>query len=164
MTHSDGSTPPDVHGPMTSARRPPSVELQNDRTHDSTVDTDGKNDEAARIAGKGVIGPDEVTTSNASWANSVEEARDGLAGFDSRRGGNHVLLALTPGFEAVDKGMIEPLTPTHPDRQFDAPREPGERFGLPAAGDTDARSLRGRIHYAINHLRPARLIEIRRIE
>ena len=42
------ATIPDSHGPS-------SAELHNDRTHDSTVDTDGKNHEAARIAGCGPL-------------------------------------------------------------------------------------------------------------
>src|SRR5258708_36222150 len=133
------------------AKGPLSAELHNDRTHDSTVDTDGKNHEAARLAGRGIIGPDEVTTSNATLAKTVPEARDGLAGFDSRVGGNHLLLALEPGYTVVDHGMISPDKPYDEDLQFDDPR------------DRDERQHRGRIHYALNHLRPARVIELQRL-
>src|ERR1700761_4059427 len=85
-----------------------SMEMHNDRTHDSPVDTDGKNREAARLAGYGTIGPDEVTTSNATLDNTVPEADDGLAGFDSRPGGSGVLLAVEPGYTVVEKGMMLP--------------------------------------------------------
>lgn len=129
-----------------------STELHNDRTHDSTVDTDGKNREAARLAGHGTISPDEVTQTDATLDNSVPEARDGLAGFDSRTGGNHLLLAVAPGYAVIDRGMVEP-EPQHP---FD------ERFVSP-----DLRAgyeTRGRNHYALNHQRPARVIELQRVK
>jgi hypothetical protein len=129
---------------------PSSAELHNDRTHDSTVDTDGKNLEAARLAGHSPIGPDEVTTSSATLVNSVPEARDGLAGFDSRVGGNHLLLALEPGYTLVDKGMIAPQSAYDEDHQFDEPRPAGSR------------QERGRIHFALNHMRPTRVIELQR--
>ena len=141
----DASTVPDTTGPR-------STELHNDRTHDSTVDTDGKNLEAARIAGHSPIAADEITTSNATHVNSVPESRDGMAGFDSRVGGNHLLLALEPGYTVIDKGMVEPLAPYSQDHQFDDPRPAGSRRD------------RGRIHYALNHLRPTRLIELHRVK
>ena len=119
---------------------------------DSTVDTDGKNLEAARLAGHSPIGPDEVTTSNATLVNSVPEARDGLAGFDSRVGGNHLLLALEPGYELIDKGMIAPQSTFDEDHQFEEERT--------AASRQD----RGRIHYALNHMRPTRVIELQRVK
>jgi hypothetical protein len=131
---------------------PSSTDLHNDRTHDSTVDTDGKNLEAARIAGHSPIGPDEITTSNATLVNSVPEARDGLAGFDSRVGGNHLLLALEPGYTVLDKGMAEPQAAYDADYQFDDPRPVGSRQD------------RGRIHYALNHMRPTRVIELQRVK
>jgi hypothetical protein len=154
MNDPDSSTPTDVdhEGATASSPQPASMELQNDRTLDSTVDTDGKNREAARIAGDGVIGPDEITTSNASPENSVPETPDGMAGFDSRRGGSHVLLALEAGFEMIDKGMVEPQTPKDPEQR------------LEETVDANARQMRGRIHYAVNHSRPTRLIELRRIK
>jgi hypothetical protein len=93
-------------GPSGATDRPArSSELHNDSTHDSSVDTDGKNREAARLANHEPISVDEITTSNATLDNSVAEARDGLAGFDSRLGGNKVLLALRPDYEVVDRGI-----------------------------------------------------------
>ncbi|HEY3597423.1 MAG TPA: DUF3005 domain-containing protein [Paraburkholderia sp.] len=140
-THAQSKTP---------GTTPLSAELHNDRTHDSTVDTDGKNREAARLAGDGVIGPDEVTTSNATLDNSVPEAADGLAGFDSRAGGNHLLLALEPGYSVVEKGMSVP--------QY----EGDYTVGSPGR-DTHLR-YGGRIHYALNHRRPNRIIELQRVK
>jgi hypothetical protein len=139
-------------GQQPVAHGPSSTELHNDRTHDSTVDTDGKNREAARIAGHSPIAPDEITTSNASLTNSVPEALDGMAGFDSREGGNHLLLALEPGYTVIDKGMIEPQGVYSADHQFDDPRP------------LSSRRDRGRIHYALNHLRPTRVIELHRVK
>jgi hypothetical protein len=121
------------------------AEMHNDRTHDSTVDTDGKNHEAARLAGHAPIGPDEVTTTNATLVNAVPESRDGLGGFDSRIGGNHVQVALEPGYTLIDKGMSEP-----PERRYEGPGPVPERRG------------HGRIHFAMNHVRPARVIELQR--
>ena len=131
---------------------PRTAELHNDRTHDSTVETDGKNLEAARIAGLSPIAADEIITSNATLSNSVPEALDGMAGFDSRVGGNHLLLALEPGYTVIDKGMFEPQALHSPDDLFDYSR-PGEN-----------RHERGRVHYALNHLRPTRVIELHRVK
>ncbi|HEX7931575.1 MAG TPA: DUF3005 domain-containing protein [Paraburkholderia sp.] len=139
-------------GKVMSTSGPRTAELHNDRTHDSTVDTDGKNLEAARIAGHSPISPDEITTSNATLTNSVPEALDGMAGFDSRVGGNHLLLALEPGYAVIDKGMIEPQAMHSTDHLFDYSR----------AGEN--RHMRGRVHYALNHLRPTRVIEIHRVK
>ncbi|MEZ0601229.1 DUF3005 domain-containing protein [Paraburkholderia sp. IW21] len=147
--NSDINQPADA-GKQVGATGPATTELHNDRTHDSTVDTDGKNLEAARIAGYSPISPDEITTSNASLSNSVPEALDGMAGFDSRVGGNHLLLALEPGYTVIDKGMVEPQGAYSADHQFDDPRPVGSR------------NERGRIHYALNHLRPTRVIELHR--
>jgi hypothetical protein len=141
----DANLQPGVHGRSTR-------ELQNDRTHDSTVDTDGKNFEAARIAGLSPIAVDEIVTSNATLVNSVPEALDGMAGFDSRTGGNHLLLALEPGYTVIDKGMTEPQGAYSADHQFDDPRPVGSRRD------------RGRIHYALNHMRPTRVIELHRVK
>lgn len=88
--------------------RPRSIELYNDATHDSTVDTDGKNREAARIASGGPISPDQMTTSNASLVNAMPETPDGFAGFDSRPGGNRPQFALRAGYAVVDKGSTPP--------------------------------------------------------
>jgi hypothetical protein len=130
--------------------QPRSAELHNDRTHDSTVDTDGKNREAARLAGAGHIGPDEVTTSNATLDNSMPEANDGLAGFDSRSGAHRHPFAPQADFEAVDKGMAAPESPYDADAEFaDSPVHVTRRSP-------------GRLHYAINHLRPTRIVELHR--
>lgn len=102
-----------------------------------------------RTAGSN-LSPDEDTTSDASLDTSVPEAEDGLAGFDSRTGGHHLLLALQPGYEAIDKGMAEPLVPYDFDWQFQDPRAPGQRRSP------------GRIHYSLNHLRPTRIVELQR--
>jgi DUF3005 family protein len=132
-----------------------SMEMHNDRTHDSTVDTDGKNREAARLAGYGAIGPDEVTTSNATLDNSLPEANDGLAGFDSRRGGNRLLLALKPGYTVVEKGMMpaeEPKRPAPPQSYVQTDSQHAQK-------DPE---FRGRVHYVLNHQQPARIIELQR--
>jgi len=129
--------------------RPRSVALHNDRTHDSTVDTDGKNREAARLAGDGPISPDEVTTSNATLENNVPETPDGLAGFDSRITARRLPFATQPGYEVVDRGMVEPELPRDPDVPLVDPNEPTMRRSP------------GRIHYSLNHLRPTRIIELR---
>ncbi|MDR3100299.1 MAG: DUF3005 domain-containing protein [Paraburkholderia sp.] len=147
MNDSDSSNR--TAGTQVKEIRPRSAELHNDRTHDSTVDTDGKNREAARLAGDGLIGPDEVTTSNASLDNSVPETPDGLAGFDSRGLAHRMPFALGTGFEAVDMGMVDP--PAYDaDWQFADSLEPGQRRSP------------GRIHYAVNHMRPARVVELQR--
>ncbi|EEA00774.1 conserved hypothetical protein [Burkholderia sp. H160] len=143
---------PENAGTQPDPKAPRTTDLHNDRTHDSTVDTDGKNYEAARLAGRGAISPDEITTSNATLENSVPESLDGMAGFDSRVGGNHLLLALEPGYTMIDKGMAEPLVVLSPDLQYNDPRPVGQRHD------------RGRIHYALNHLRPARVIELQRLK
>lgn len=139
------TNPPDASGPS-------SAEQHNDSTHDSTVDTDGKNLQAARIAGHSPISPDEITTSNATLVNSVPEARDGMAGFDSRPGGNHLLLALEPGYTVIDKGMVEPQGAFIVDHEL----ELAELVG--------SRNERGRLHYALNHFRPTRVIELHRVK
>ncbi|HLX03657.1 MAG TPA: DUF3005 domain-containing protein [Trinickia sp.] len=88
-----------------TSRRPHSVDMGNDATFDSTVDTDGKYREAARLANGEPISPDELTCSEATLDNNVPEASDGLAGFDSRVGCSKVLLALKPGYDVVDRGV-----------------------------------------------------------
>jgi len=150
---SDQLAPADKHA-QTPEQSALSMETHNDRTHDSTVDTDGKNREAARLAGYSAIGPDEITTSNATLDNSVPEADDGLAGFDSRPGGNHLLLALEPGCTVIEKGMMAPEEPKRPARRLST-RSDVER----AQKDPQ---FRGRVHFALNHQRPARIIELKR--
>ena len=90
------------------------------------------------------MSPDEDVSSNASLDTSVPEANDGLAGFDSRTGGHHLLFAAQPGYEVVDKGMVETLPPYDPDGPF----------------EEQHRRTPGRIHFTINHLRPSRIVEI----
>ncbi|RDK03219.1 DUF3005 domain-containing protein [Paraburkholderia lacunae] len=135
---------------LPGAARPSTAELHNDRTHDSTVDTDGKNREAARIANHSPIAVDEIICSNATLCNSMPESPDGMAGFDSRVGGHHPLLALEPGYLVIDKGMVEPQTAYSRGPQIDDPRPLGSRRES------------GRTHYAVNHLRPTRVIELLR--
>lgn len=93
-------------GPLgMTTRRPHSIDMNNDGSLDSTVDTDGKYREAARLANGEPISPDELTCSEATLDNNVPEAKDGLAGFDSRVGCSKVLLALKPGYDVVDRGV-----------------------------------------------------------
>ncbi|RKT99279.1 hypothetical protein C7H84_32705 [Burkholderia sp. Nafp2/4-1b] len=99
------------------AAHPRSVELDNDDTHDSTVDTDGKQREAARLASGRAFSPDQITRSNASLVNAVPEASDGFAGFDSRPGGNHPAFALRAGYMVIEKGFDAP-SPQRADALF----------------------------------------------
>lgn len=139
--------------PLTQpAERGLNAAIHNDRTHDSTVDTDGKNREAARLAGDGPIAADEITGSDATLDNSVAEAHDGFAGFDSRRGGNHLMLAVQPGYRVIDHGMVAPDPEAVHEHRFDV------------LDPLDAPNARGRIHYALNHVRPARIIELERVK
>lgn len=109
---------------------PRSVELYNDATHDSTVDTDGKNREAARIANGEPISPDQITTSNASLVNAMPETPDGFAGFDSRPGGNHPQFAPRAGYTVVDKGFDAAASGgAHADGELPSPYHPPRRPG-----------------------------------
>ncbi|AOK18492.1 hypothetical protein WT26_20820 [Burkholderia cepacia] len=121
---------------------PRSIELDNDDTHDSTVDTDGKNREAARLARGEPMSPDQITTSNASLDNAMPESADGLAGYDSRPGGNHLALALREGYVMIEKG-------------FDAPQPLDEEVVSPV------RRMRGREHWPGHARRPERVIELK---
>ncbi|WP_415774069.1 DUF3005 domain-containing protein [Paraburkholderia sp. J8-2] len=151
MNRPDDMQKANVGDVSASPSRPRSAELHNDRTHDSSVDTDGKNREAARLAGDGYICPDEVTTTNATLVNSVPEAGDGLAGFDSRKDVHRLPIALESGYELVDLGMSAPEAPSDfYDWQRDAEREAGVRRSP------------GRLHFALNHMRPTRVIELLR--
>ncbi|MFP3427958.1 DUF3005 domain-containing protein, partial [Pseudoalteromonas sp. SIMBA_162] len=76
-----------------------------------TVDTDGKNREAARLASGLAFSPDQITGSNASLVNAVPEGTDGFAGFDSRPGGNHPAFALRAGYMVIEKGFDAPSRP-----------------------------------------------------
>lgn len=119
---------------------PRSIELDNDDTHDSTVDTDGKNREASRLAG-GAISPDQITRSNASLVNAMPEAGDGFAGFDSRPGGNHPAFALRAGYTVIEKG-------------FDAPPHAGDELFGPV------HRMYGSAYWPGHGRRPERVIEI----
>ncbi|NIE64835.1 DUF3005 domain-containing protein [Burkholderia sp. Ax-1719] len=148
MAPSDGTRRP---ASMPAPTAPPrSAESHNDRTHDSTVDTDGKNREAARLAGAGLIGPDEITNSNASLDDSVPESGDGLAGFDSRGLAHRMPFATQTDFEAVDLGMTAAEIPYELDGELTDSRVPVQRRSP------------GRLHYAMNHLRPTRVFELHR--
>ncbi|KVF69500.1 hypothetical protein WS75_26180 [Burkholderia sp. FL-7-2-10-S1-D7] len=120
---------------------PRSIELDNDDTHDSTVDTDGKNREAARLASGGAFSPDQITGSNASLVNAMPEAGDGFAGFDSRQGGNHPAFALRPGYMVIEKG-------------FDAPSHAGDASYGPV------HRMYGSAYWPGHGRRPERVIEI----
>ncbi|AOJ05944.1 DUF3005 domain-containing protein [Burkholderia mayonis] len=125
MNPSERKTPADA-GPA----HPRSVELYNDATHDSTVDTDGKNREAARIASGEPISPDQITTSNASLVNAMSETPDGFAGFDSRPGGNHPQFAPRAGYTVVDKGFDAAASGgAHADDELPSPYHPPRRPG-----------------------------------
>ncbi len=65
--------------------------------------------------------------------------------------GNHLLLALQTGCPVIDKVMVESTGPFESDEDlFDDPLS------------IRARRERGRIHYALNHLQPTRVIELHR--
>nr|WP_293040778.1 DUF3005 domain-containing protein [Paraburkholderia sp.] len=119
-------------------------------TMNSSADIFSMQRESEKNTANANMSPDEETTSDASLDTSVPEATDGFAGFDSRSGGHHLLFALQPGYEVVDKGMAEPLMPYDFDWQFVDPRARGARIS------------RGRLHYSLNHLRPTRIVELQR--
>jgi hypothetical protein len=106
--------------------------------------------ELAALVANASMSPDEVTTTDATLDNSVPEAGDGLAGFDSRQGGHHLLFAVQPGYEVLDRGMAAPLAAYDFDWQFVEARPPGLRRSP------------GRLHYSLNHLRPTRIVELQR--
>jgi hypothetical protein len=144
----------DLHpGPLgMTARHPRGLDVSNDGTLDDTVDTDGKNIQAKRDMEMREREPDSVITSNATPVNFVPEPGDGLGGFDSRPARNGLLLALERGFRLIDRGMVSPQVPELEEKM---------RF---EARDPHGHTLRGRKHYALNHLRPSRLFEIERRE
>ncbi|WP_244816363.1 DUF3005 domain-containing protein [Caballeronia sp. Lep1P3] len=129
---------------------PRGVDVMNDDTLDDTVDADSKNIHAKREAQMRLHEPDSVVFSNATLVNSVPEPSDGLGGFDSRPARHGLALALAHGCRVVDRGMVAPTLPDIEDHL---------RF---EARDAHGHTLRGRNHYALNHLRPARLIVIER--
>ncbi|MDN7184204.1 DUF3005 domain-containing protein [Caballeronia sp. SEWSISQ10-4 2] len=131
---------------------PRAIDVLNDQTLDDTVDADGKNRDATRDEVLIMRHPDAFVGVNASLVNARYEQGDGLGGFDSRPARNGLALALEEGFSVVDKGMVAPDV-EEVERQYEFV-------------DRDPRgySLRGRKHFAINHVRPSRLIEIQRRE
>jgi hypothetical protein len=156
--HAGTSTRPDV---STSAyttigpdgvreARPIGADVLNDGSLDDTVDADGKNIQAQRYDEMLANEPDAVINSNASTVNYVDTPDDGLGGFDSRIGRNGVLLMLERGWRMIDRGMVAPPV-----------REVEEKLRYEGR-DSHGHTLRGRKHYALNHLRPSRLFEIER--
>jgi hypothetical protein len=131
-------------------RRPRGVDVLNDDTLDDTVDTDAKNIHAKREAEMLAREPDAVIFSNATLSNHVPEASGVLAGFDSRPGEKGFALAVANGYRVIDRGMVAPAVPDV---------EEHLRF---VARDAHGHTLEGRTHYALNHLRPSRLIVIER--
>jgi len=128
------------------------MDVLNDDTLDDTVDADGKNRDASRDESMLQNNPNAFVGVDASLVNSHFEQGDGLGGFDSRPARNGLALALEEGFSVVDKGMVAPDV-EEVERQY----EFVER-------DPHGYNLRGRKHFAINHVRPSRLIEIQRRE
>jgi hypothetical protein len=128
------------------------IDVLNDDSLDDTVDADSKNHDAAKDEYLIEENPNAFVGVNASLVNSHFEQGDGLGGFDSRPARNGLALKLEKGFSVVDKGMIAPDAEAV-ERQYDF-------VDRDARGDT----LRGRKHFAVNHVRPSRLIEIQRRE
>ncbi|KMQ80170.1 hypothetical protein BPMI_02938 [Candidatus Burkholderia pumila] len=131
-------------------RRPRGADVRNNDTLDDTVDADAKSIHAQREEEMLAREPDSVIASNATTVNFVPTPDNGLGGFDSRPGRNGLLLMLERGWRMIDRGMVAPLVPEVEDRL---------RF---EGRDVHGHTLRGRKHYALNHLRPSRLIEIDR--
>ncbi|AME25931.1 MULTISPECIES: DUF3005 domain-containing protein [Burkholderiaceae] len=150
----DGETPKaskDEGGPISDLNiTRHAIDVLNDDTLDDTVDADSKNHDAARDEFLIEENPNAFVGVNASLVNSHFEQGDGLGGFDSRPARNGLALKLENGFSVVDKGMIAPDA-EEVERQYDF-------VDRDARGDT----LRGRKHFAVNHVRPSRLIEIQR--
>jgi hypothetical protein len=128
---------------------PRGIDLMNDLSLDDTVDTDGKNRDAQRAAEGHPYGPDNVVGSQATLVNAVQVPPEGLGGFDSRVFGALPPIALKPGYEMVDRGVVAPILS----------REQVALFSL-GTDEPRAEATGGR-PYALNHLRPGRAIEIR---
>ena len=128
------------------------IDVLNDDTLDDTVDADAKNRDASHDEALLEQNPNAFIGVDATLVNSHFEQGDGLGGFDSRPARSGLALALEEGFSVVDKGMVAPDV-EEVERQY----EFVER-------DPHGYSLRGRRHFAINHVRPSRLIEIQRRE
>ena len=145
------NAPKDEGGPISELNiTRHAIDVLNDDTLDDTVDADGKNRDASKDEFLIEENPNAFIGVNASLVNSHFEQGDGLGGFDSRPARNGLALKLENGFSVVDKGMIAPDAEAV-ERQYDF-------VDRDARGDT----LRGRKHFAVNHVRPSRLIEIQR--
>lgn len=131
-------------------KSPRGVDVANDDGLDDTVDADAKSIHARREAEMLAREPDSVINSNATTVNYVAEPGDGLGGFDSRPARSGVLVALERGYRLIDRGMVAPTVPEVEDKVRYEGRDP------------HGHTLRGRKHYALNHLRPSRLIELER--
>ena len=83
--------------------RPAGIDVDNDYSSDSTVDTDGKDHDAKRL---GRLEDSEVV-SNATSANATPTPPEGLAGIDSRKGGNSPGVLAEDGKHVVDLGNTE---------------------------------------------------------
>jgi hypothetical protein len=128
---------------------PRGIDLMNDFSLDDTVDTDGKNRDAQRAAEGNPYGPDNVVGTQATLVNAVAVPPEGLGGFDSRVFGSLPPIALKPGYEMVDRGVVAPVLS----------REQVALFNL-GSDESGAEAIGGR-PYALNQLRPGRVIEIR---
>jgi hypothetical protein len=82
---------------------PPGIDVDNDKSSDSTLDTDGKDHDAKRL---GRMDDSEVV-SNASADNAIPTPPSGLAGVDSRRGGNRPAILAERGASVTYKGFVE---------------------------------------------------------
>lgn len=82
---------------------PRSVDTANDDLSDDTVDTDGK----ARDAMLRRPGEDQYVSSNATLENAVPTPAVGLAGIDSRPGGNVPAILPREGSEVRYEGVVE---------------------------------------------------------
>jgi hypothetical protein len=129
-------------------QRPRGADVVNDDTLDDTVDADGKNIQAKRYDQMLEDEPDAVINNNATPVNYVDTPDDGLGGFDSRKGRNGLLLMLERGYRMIDRGMVAPSVKVVEEQLTFETR------------DAHGHKLRGRRHYALNHLRPSRLFEI----
>lgn len=120
--------------------RPSGIDVNNDDTSDSTVDTDGKDHDAKRL---GRLEDSEVV-SNATLENSVLTPPEGLAGIDSRRGGNLPPVQAEGGAHVVEAGTSE-----------------STRLYETAGDDSDATEVRKeKEHVPPNHARVAKKIRI----
>jgi hypothetical protein len=97
--------------------QPRSIDTLNDGSLDSTVDTDGKAQEARRDL---PILRDHVISSNASLDDSVDTPDEGLAGIESRPGGNAPLIVPDAGYAVEYVGSREVAGRRQIDEQDDA--------------------------------------------